>query len=300
MMAWILRAITLAQLLLSIAIARWLLASAQASWLAIAALAVALMLLLHLTIIVGEFALSRFSASKAPPTQTISTLGWLRAIGGEFTSSWTSFAIRIPLFGNQPLASAPAATRTPIVFIHGYFCNRAVWRPLAAHLARAGHAIGSVNLEPAFGSIDDYPALIDQQIRALQANHASHKVILICHSMGGLAARAYLRRYGNEAIDRVITLGTPHQGTALALHGHGKNVREMRRDSAWRRELEGSESRATGALFTTILSHHDNMVSPQAGQTIPGAQTIEFAGLGHVRLLLDRKVWSAIDKMLTR
>ncbi len=39
------------------------------------------------------------------------------------------------------------------------------------------------------------------------------KVIIIAHSMGGLASREYLRKYGNEDVDKLITLGTPNHGT---------------------------------------------------------------------------------------
>ncbi|MDD5531135.1 MAG: alpha/beta hydrolase, partial [bacterium] len=46
------------------------------------------------------------------------------------------------------------------------------------------------------------------------------KINLICHSMGGLAAREYVAnpKYNNGSlsIDKIITIGTPHAGTPLA------------------------------------------------------------------------------------
>ncbi|MCK5594594.1 hypothetical protein KAI19_00270, partial [bacterium] len=38
------------------------------------------------------------------------------------------------------------------------------------------------------------------------------KVNLVCHSMGGLAAREYLRLAGASNVDKLITVGTPHLG----------------------------------------------------------------------------------------
>ncbi|MFZ4708162.1 MAG: esterase/lipase family protein [Bacteroidales bacterium] len=37
----------------------------------------------------------------------------------------------------------------------------------------------------------------------------SNKVILVCHSMGGLAAREYIRTYYNNDIAKIVTIGTP-------------------------------------------------------------------------------------------
>ncbi|VVB78529.1 PGAP1-like protein [uncultured archaeon] len=39
------------------------------------------------------------------------------------------------------------------------------------------------------------------------------KVVIIAHSMGGLVSREYLRKYGNQDVDKLITLGTPNHGT---------------------------------------------------------------------------------------
>jgi triacylglycerol esterase/lipase EstA (alpha/beta hydrolase family) len=40
--------------------------------------------------------------------------------------------------------------------------------------------------------------------------------VIVAHSMGGLATRAWLRAFSADArVHRVITLGTPHGGTWL-------------------------------------------------------------------------------------
>lgn len=43
------------------------------------------------------------------------------------------------------------------------------------------------------------------------------KVDLLCHSHGGLVARAYLTKYGTGRVARCITLGTPHHGMLKVL-----------------------------------------------------------------------------------
>ena len=69
----------------------------------------------------------------------------------------------------------------------------------------------------------------------LRANPTKSKVILVAHSMGGLAARAYLQGKADtfrEDVAALITVGTPHQGSmeakncnlnAVACRAAGKN-----------------------------------------------------------------------------
>lgn len=53
-----------------------------------------------------------------------------------------------------------------------------------------------------------------QQIKKI---NRCKKVVLVGHSMGGLAARALVQFYGASDVHALITLGTPHYGSPLAL-----------------------------------------------------------------------------------
>lgn len=295
MMAWISRILLLVQLLIAFATA--LLLARNADWPTPFAIAggVLISLLVHAAIIVIQFVLSIVKGDTRTSAHRLGLLGWLSCITQEFAGSVATFLIRQPFFGAVPLASATGSTASaPILFVHGYFCNRAVWRPAARWFAERGHVTGSVNLEPVYGSIDDYPAIIDEAVRALCAHSGQRKVVLVCHSMGGLAARAYLRAYGPDAIAHVFTLGTPHRGTWLAQLGHGANSKQMCLVSPWRNDLERAEPAGLGAQFTNILTLHDNVVTPQSIQTLPGATVHRLSGKGHIRLTLDADVWQII------
>ena len=45
-------------------------------------------------------------------------------------------------------------------------------------------------------------------------NLSNTKLDLVGHSLGGLIGRFYIQKYGNDDINKLITLGSPHQGTA--------------------------------------------------------------------------------------
>lgn len=61
--------------------------------------------------------------------------------------------------------------------------------------------------------------LLHQAIARWSANDATRRFVLVGHSMGGMLARTYLAKYPQEAeerIERVIMLGTPLYGAAIA------------------------------------------------------------------------------------
>jgi pimeloyl-ACP methyl ester carboxylesterase len=294
------RIIFMVQLLAAAAIA-WALHKTKAfGWPGAISIGVAAGFIVHAAIILTEFVLARIAATKTPLLHRVGVLGAIGCYALELWASIRTFSFAQPWLANRRMAGQRIAysTGVPVLFLHGYFCNRALWRSMAKVLAARGHASSAINLEPVYGSIDDYATSINHAVRRLQARTGAPRIALVCHSMGGLAARAYLRANGDSAIAKVITLGTPHQGTFLARFGHGKNALQMRQMSSWLEDLAASESQQRRGLFTIMLSHQDNIVSPQAVQVLEGAQTVEFSGMGHVAMVYDARVQAAVLKAL--
>jgi len=216
-------------------------------------------------------------------------------------SSWT-----MP-FRKFSKGVVPGQAGLPVLLVHGYGCNSGYWRSMSRALSRIGIAYHAVDLEPVFGSIDDYVDALQRAIDALCAATGSAQVAVVAHSMGGLAARAYMRLHGHARIAKLITLGTPHHGTALADHALGINTQQMRwtrdgeggKPSEWLRQLNAGEDPALRSLIVSIYTHHDNIISPQTSSHLPGARNIELHGIGHVALASSRKVQAlVIDEVL--
>jgi len=177
-----------------------------------------------------------------------------------------------------------------VVFIHGIVCNRGFWTPWLLRLREQGRPFVAVSLEPVFGSIDGYAPQIDVAVRRL-AQCTGMAPVLVCHSMGGLVARAWLRACdADNRVHHVLTLGTPHHGTWLAHSGQSTNARQMRPDSGWLQLLERAESPARRALFSCWYSDCDNIVFPAANARLEGAQNRLVPGLAHVQLAFDEGV----------
>lgn len=260
---------------------------------AIALLAAACVpVLVNAAILGKQFAITAWLRRRSRPDLAFGTTAWLRAWAGEIVASLRTFLYAQIRYGAQPLPSGNDRERLPVLLVHGYFCNRGIWRPFARWLAARGHAVDSVNLEPMFASIDDYVPIVAAGVDRLRARTGAPRVALVAHSMGGLVVRAYLAAGGHEAVAAAITLGTPHRGTWMARFGTGRNVAQMRPDCDWLRALATREA-ATARVtpFTVVLSHHDNIVAPQSIQTLEGARTIELTGRGHVELAYDHGVW---------
>lgn len=274
-----------------------LLRRGAAPWIALIS-GIGAVLVVRLAINLNNFAMAaRFGSSK-PAGFHLDLRARLRLVAEEFGASM--------LVSNWLMARASAATRiypdgaqVPVLLLHGYGCNSGYWAHLTPLLdgARISHA--TVDLEPLAASIDDYVPLVERAVASLCAATGAARIAIVAHSMGGLVARAWMRTHGRARVARLITLGTPHHGTALARLGLGENAAQMRRGAAWLRALDASEDAETRALITSIYTHHDNIVSPQTSSELAGARNIAFGGIGHVALGRNPRVLAEVMRELS-
>lgn len=196
--------------------------------------------------------------------------------------------------GTAMPAARPAR---PLLLIHGIVCNYSIWRPWLARLQAAGFwPVRAVNLEPLFADIEVHATRVAQELRTLQRESGGARVSIIAHSMGGLVARAALRRLGPEAIRAVVTLASPHHGTRLARWFPWlPPMRQMAPDSSWLRALNGAQEGHLPAPLTSIYSLEDNLVVPARSSRLEGAHSHELRGFGHLGLLSSRR---AIEQTL--
>ena len=188
-----------------------------------------------------------------------------------------------------------------VVLVHGFVCNRGFWNPWLPVLRTRGHAFVAVNLEPVFGVIDGHLQQMDHAVQRVR-QATGQPPLLVCHSMGGLVVRAWLRARagaaavpgGDLAITEVVTLGTPHHGTWFARFGHGANSRQMRLNSRWLTDLAHAEPAARRARFTCWYSNADNIVAPPSTAMLADADNRLITGAGHVDLAHRPVVWQDV------
>lgn len=272
----------------------------QGGWLAGLPLGLAFVVAVRLLISINNFWMAARAASHTPDEHALDWRAALCLFWGEFrssmlTSSWHMLRPRRSLhaaMNDVPQVGHGHGHGLPVLLLHGYGCNSGYWAHLSPLLARRGIRHAALDLEPIAGSIDAYTPAIAAALERLCP--PGGRAIIVAHSMGGLAARAYLRRHGAQQVARVITLGTPHHGTTLASLGPGVNARQMRRGSPWLAQLAADETPATRALFVSLWSHHDNIVAPQDSSILPGARNVAYGGIGHVALGADARILNSV------
>jgi len=256
----------------------------------------------RLLINMNNFLLAACFASPTPAAFRLGPAARLRLLAEEFCASMLTTSWRMPR-AVAGMRLHPDSVKVPVLLVHGYGCNSGYWARLLPLLdaERISHA--TVDLEPIGGDIDAYAGQVQRAVEQLCAASGQRQVAIVGHSMGGLVARAWMRACGTARVARVIMLGTPHHGTALAGFGPGANARQMRWSraggaSAWLQRLAAAEDPATRALVCSLFSHHDNIVAPQLSSVLPGARHVEFGGVGHVALGSNRRVLAEVMREL--
>jgi predicted alpha/beta hydrolase family esterase len=265
-------------------------------------------------VLVLEFSLLRLAHGDDPtPRATLGQL--LQAWWGEVKAAPTVFCWRQPFFSQRwpdllpagppgaPQAACPPSPPAPrqcrgVLLIHGFVCNRGVWNLWLARLHAAQTPVVAVNLEPVFGSIDDYLLIVDDAVLKLEQATGLPPVV-VAHSMGGLVLRRWWAEPQQEArIHHAITIGTPHQGTWLARFALTRNSRQMRRHSQWLAALGAREPMQRRARMTNFYSHCDNIVFPPATATLPGADNRHLPGVAHVQMADHPEPWHELQRHL--
>jgi triacylglycerol lipase len=220
----------------------------------------------------------------------------LRAWRREVVASELAFSWRQPWREWAEPDFLPAGGGTGVLLVHGFACNRGRWNGWMRRLREQGTPFVAPSMEPAFGSIDDYADEIETGVRQLEAA-TGRPPVLVAHSMGGLALRAWWRRFGagHAAPPRVITLGSPHGGTRMARFGQGRNARQMRLRSPWLAELRELTQLTDVDCFWTPC---DQIVNPAETAILPGSRAHRLDGVGHMGLVHSQEAWQCLQTAL--
>jgi triacylglycerol esterase/lipase EstA (alpha/beta hydrolase family) len=236
------------------------------------------------------------------PAPAASWRQWLWAWWGEAAAAPRVFAWQQPFRAHAEPDHLPAAARgqTGVLLVHGFICNRGLWNPWLRQLRAQGRPVVAISLEPVFGSIDDYAGQIEAAVLRLE-QATGRPPLLVGHSMGGLAIRAWLRNRAGESarVCGVVTIGTPNHGTWLARWAFSANGLQMRRGSAWLKALAAGERASDLARFLCIYGHCDNIVFPASSACLQGARTCHVPATGHVDLIHHPQVMAEVMARLT-
>jgi triacylglycerol lipase len=262
------------------------------TWPASAACAASGMMLTRAVIVLVTWALASAHAAGRTELPATRRLGmWI----AEYLAFLAHFVVLMPFERFWMPPDRLRRCQRPILLVHGYSCSRGLWWWMRRRLESAGYVVATVNLAPPYVGIDALVPQLARRIDAVREETGADRVTVVAHSMGGLVSRAYLAKHGSAYVERLVTLGTPHQGSELARIGFGRNAREMEPDSRWLQALGKAE---LAVPATSVRNIHDNYVTPNPRQRLPGAEDVPIDGVGHLALMFSPRALAIVERSI--
>lgn len=100
--------------------------------------------------------------------------------------------------------------KAPVIFVHGIGASSTIWKKFGI----PGHTIYYISFSNRFAEPSQQVPELEKYIKEILKITKQEKVILVCHSMGGLTARQYLVNFKNfHNVEKLILLSTPNLGS---------------------------------------------------------------------------------------
>lgn len=194
------------------------------------------------------------------------------------------------------------ASQTPVLLVHGYLHNSSAWILFRNRLNTAGvEDVYTINLGTPLGSIEHHAATIQKKLKEIKEISGRSDIILIGHSMGGLASAYYATHLAAPGtVKKVITLGSPLHGSKLGYLGFHHVAKQMRLGSEFTKGVLARMKVAKHIQFLHIGSRYDLFVIPHTScfvQNEPNHRNSEFV-VGHLSLLFSSQVLKVVVKCI--
>lgn len=199
----------------------------------------------------------------------------------------------------------PERSPRPVVLLHGFASTPRVMRPLARHLQGQ---LGRRTVRLPVSSTRDLRAQAIAVVRVARELSASagSPVDIVAHSMGGLIAT-----YALKVLDRgrhigsVVTLGTPHRGSAFARLGallrreSTAVLGQMLPGAAFLRELAAHQV-PSHARLVSVVAERDRVVQRGSAELEPSERqhSLHVPDASHSGLLSSRTTFRLVGELL--
>jgi triacylglycerol lipase len=214
----------------------------------------------------------------------------LRLIRGEYGS-----ANNVP-----PQMESRATNARPVLLVHGFGGAKSSWSLIAQALSALGMSVDAMTYAPVGSSVEQLADKLVDHVQTILSRTGADKVNLVGHSLGGvIIAQAILDRRLNGRVETVITLGSPFGGSPWAgVLPVVDMVRALRAGSPLLTRL-ASTPLPDGVRWLSVTAALDVVVPGQRSvPPHPQAETITVNGVGHLGMLLSRRVIGYITDAL--
>lgn len=188
-----------------------------------------------------------------------------------------------------------------VVCVHGLFMNGLDMALLRHRIARSGYDVYQFRYPSRHRSARQNAAYLNDFVQQLPHD----TVHFVCHSLGGLVIRHYFQNFQAQRPGRVLTMGTPHQGSAIAvaLNRHrlgrwllGKSVEDalLGHVPDWQADRDlgivaGTRCIGVSWFVPVLKPPNDGTVEVRETQ-LPGAADRLILHVSHMIMLFSRQV----------
>lgn len=199
-------------------------------------------------------------------------------------------AVAVVITTAIPSVASAACAAKPIVYVHGYSGSSSNWNTMESRFLNDGQPACAM-FKFSYNSTGDSNKISAQKLRTYVDNalstsgQASAK--LLAHSNGGLVSRWYrVFEGGAKKTSRLLTLGTPHQGTTWANACVSPACFEMRPNSTFLQDLGGK------GCDVSLWSSADEIIIPTSSAKC--GKSVQTASVSHNALLTDSRVYADV------
>ena len=107
----------------------------------------------------------------------------------------------------------------PVLLIHGYVEDAAVWKKWEDMLRKDGIQFFTVTFKDSddkCGSAEQHARELEKRVQDIKQQSGSQKINIVGHSKGGLDARVFLDITDTKDVANLIMIGTPNAGSPSA------------------------------------------------------------------------------------
>jgi len=210
-------------------------------------------------------------------------------------------AVVAPLLLSLSLSAAPAqaATRNPIVFVHGLSSDASSWDDWIADFKADGYTSSQL-----FAFSYDWSksnvttaSQLSNYVKTVLSQTGASKVDLVVHSMGALNSRYYLKNLGGTSyVDDFVSVAGVNHGTTTASWCSWlyTSCAEMYTGSSFLTSLNSGDETPGSVSYASYWSNCDDALTPDTTAILSGATNVEVGCISHTDMNNDHGVYQQV------